>query len=211
MGSTPHHHVHLIVETPGDLLPRCYPNGRLGGLTLNGQAPGALGELVKVTVRVRRPPREFVLGGQIAWARHKASKQLHESFGIDFRDDDDSTVSRMLAFARNEVSAETTRLERRVSLELPIKLVHGSRSRRERLSDLSHGGAFVRTWDPIDVDEVVELVVRPPSSLFSLHFKGRVAWIRRVGDAAGMGIEFFDLDGSLRSSVDRLLKDARRA
>lgn len=203
------HQLHLIVAAPGDLLPRFYPNGKLGGLSVDGGWPGALGEFVTLTVRVRKPPREFVFLGQVAWARRKGSKQLLECFGVDFQPDDDTTINRMLAFARNEVSAETTRLERRVEIELPIKLLHGKTSRRERLADLSHGGAFVRTWDPLDVDEVVELVVRPPSSLFSLHLKGRVAWVRRVGDASGMGIEFFDLDGSLRRDVDKLLARLR--
>lgn len=203
------HQLHLIVAAPGDLLPRFYPNGKLGGLSVDGGWPGALGEFVTLHVRVRKPPREFVFLGQVAWARRKGSRQLLECFGVDFQADDDATISRMLAFARNEVSAETTRLERRVEIELPIKLLHGKTSRRERLADLSHGGAFVRTWDPLDVDEVVELVVRPPSSLFSLRLKGRVAWVRRVGDASGMGIEFFDLQGSLRRDVDRLLARLR--
>lgn len=201
--------MHLVVDTPGDLLARYYPNGKLGGLSVNGQPPGALGEFVRLTVRVRKPPREFVFDAQIAWARRKPSKQLHECYGVDFRAEDDATIGRMLAFARNEVSPESTRLERRIQLELPIKLLHGKTSRKERLADLSHGGAFVRTWDPIDVGEIVELVVRPPASLFSLHLKGRVAWVRRVGDAAGMGIEFYDLDGSLRRDVDKLLNLAR--
>ncbi len=204
-----HRQLRLIVAAPGDLLPHFYPNGKLGGLSVDGVWSGALGELVTLTVRVRSPPREFVFAGQVAWARRKGSKQLLQCFGVDFQADDDSTISRMLAFARNEVSAETTRLERRIELELPIKLLHGKTSRRERLADLSHGGAFVRTWDPLEVDEVVELVVRPPASLFSLRLKGRVAWVRRLGDASGMGIEFFDLDGSLRRDVNRLLSRLR--
>lgn len=199
----------LLVSTPGDLLPRFYPNGKLGGLSVDGQPPGALGEFVTLTVRVRKPPREFTFEGQVAWARRKGSKQLSECFGVDFQADDDATIGRMLQFARNEVSAETTRLERRVQLELPIKLLHGATSRRERLADLSHGGAFVRTWDPLDVGEVVELVVRPPSSLFSLRLKGRVAWVRRVGDASGMGIEFLDVEGTVRRDVDKLLSRLR--
>jgi uncharacterized protein (TIGR02266 family) len=199
----------VTVATPGDLLPRVYPNGKLGGLSVDGHWPGVLGDSVALSVRVRRPPREFVFSAQVAWARRKGSKQLIECFGVDFQAGDDATLRRMLAFARNEVAAEATRLERRVEVELPIKLLHGKTSRKERLADLSHGGAFVRTWDPLDVDEVVELVVRPRASLFSVRFKGRVAWVRRVGDASGMGIEFFDLDGSLRRDVDKLLASLR--
>ncbi len=209
MTSQARHAVQLVVPAPGDLLLRFYPNGKLGGLSVDGQPPGALGEFLSLTVRVRKPPREFNFVGQLAWARRKGSKQLQECYGVDFQSDDDGTINRMLAFARNELPAETMRHERRVQLELPIKLLHGSNSRRERLADLSYGGAFVRTWDPLDVDEVVELVVRPPSSLFSIHLKGRVAWIRRVGDASGMGIEFLDVAGTVRRDVDRLLGRAR--
>lgn len=209
MPSDRRHHLHLIVDTPGAVLARVYPNGKLGGLTLDHQPPGALGEFVTVAVRSRRPPREFVVDGQIAWARRKGSPQLGECFGVDFLADDEASVNRLLAFARDEVPAETTRLERRVQVELPIKLVHGKRSRRERLADLSLGGAFVRTWDPIPVDELVELTVRPPNSIFSLNLKARVAWIRRVGDAAGMGLEFLDLDGSVRREIDKVLARLR--
>lgn len=209
MTPTPRHTVQLIVPTPGDLLPRFYPNGKQGGLSVDGQPPGALGEFIRVAIRVRKPPREFSVMGQLAWARHKASKQLHECYGVDFQPDDDGTIARMLAFARNEIPAETMRHERRVQVEFPIKLLHAGQSRRERLADLSYGGAFVRTWDPLDVDEMVELVVRPPASLFSLHLKGRVAWVRRLGEVSGMGVEFFDLDGTLRHVVDRLLGRGR--
>lgn len=210
MGSTvAHHRLQLIVGQPGDLLPRVYPNGKLGGLSIEGQPPGALGEFVSLIVRVRRPSRDFQLGGQLAWARRKGSRQLTECFGVDFLEADHATIDRMLAFARDEVQPEATRLEPRVQVELPIKLLHKDASRRERLADLSHGGAFVRTWDPLDVDEIVELVVRPPSALFSVHLKGRVAWVRRVGHASGMGIEFFDLDGQLRATVERLLSRLR--
>jgi uncharacterized protein (TIGR02266 family) len=204
-----HQSLLLLVSAPGDLLPRFYPNGKLGGLSVDGQPPGALGEFVTLTVRVRKPPREFVFTAQVAWARRKGSKQRSECFGVDFQEADDATIGRMLAFARNEVPAETTRLERRVQVELPIKLLHGTTSRRERLADLSHGGAFVRTWDPLDVDEIVEVVVRPPNSIFSLRLKGRVAWVRRVGDASGMGIEFLDVQGTVRRDVDKLLSHFR--
>lgn len=205
-----HHHVlHLVVSTPAELITRVYPNGKLGGLAMDNQPPGALGEFVKVVVRVRRPPREFTFSGQIAWARRKASKQLQVSYGVDFAGDEDATVTRMLAFARDEVPADATRFERRVPVGLPIKLLHGNRTRKDWLTDLSHGGAFVRTWNPIEVDEIVELVIRPPSSLFSVHLNGRVAWVRRGGEAPGMGIEFLDLTGTLRRDVDKLIGRAR--
>lgn len=204
------HLVHLVVSTPGELLERFYPNGKIGGLTIDHQPPGALGEFVQLVVRVRKPSREFSVGGQLAWARRKASKQLLERYGVDFLTDDDHTVVRMLAFARAELPATAMRLERRVPAELSLKLLHAQGTRRERLADLSHGGAFVRTWDPLSVDTPVELVVRRPSSIFSLRLKGRVAWVRRVGDAPGMGIAFVELSDATRRELEGLLGRLKR-
>ena len=195
----------LEVASPSDLLARHYPNGKLGGLSIEGLCPGALGEFVQLTVRVRRPSREFSLRGQLAWARHKGSKMLAECFGVDFMPEDDAVRLRLLAFARAEVSAYATRLEQRVQVELPVRVLHDGLVRKEFLADLSTGGALIRTSDPIGLGERVELVVRPRLSLLGVHVKGRVAWVRRTGQHPGMGIEFIDADGSARARVDRLL------
>src|SRR4051812_49531367 len=72
----------LEVAFPADILHRFFPNGKLGGLTIDGPAPSALGQLVELVVRVERPSREFNLRGQLAWARHKGSRNLKECFGI---------------------------------------------------------------------------------------------------------------------------------
>jgi Tfp pilus assembly protein PilZ len=203
--NSPRRRLEIDVNRPSDLLPRVYPNGKLGGLTIRGAPPANLGEFLAVTVRVKKPSRAFSFVGQLAWARRKGSKQLSESYGIDFQPEDDATVARMLAFARNEVGPEATRLEARIPVAVAIKLIHGGQERREQLADVSYGGAFVRTWNVLDVDSLVEVVVRPKRALFSVRLSGRVAWVRKLGDSPGMGIEFFDLDGSLRQRVERLI------
>ena len=198
--------VSLEVSEPDALLERLYPNGKLGGVTVSGKSPGALGQHVLLTVRVRRPTRrEFTLRGQLAWARYKASKALGASFGIDFLPEDDATRQRLLAFARQEVGSEATRFEPRVQVELSVRLVHAGRLRREFLADLSPGGAFIRTWDPIPLDERVELVVRGPLQLRALRLQGRVAWLRQTGDDPGMGIEFIERDDATRHRISDLI------
>lgn len=199
--------VTLSVAQPHDLVERYYPNGKLGGLSVEGQPPGALGQLVLLTVRVKKPVREFVLRGQLAWARHKAAKGQPASFGIDFLPEDDAVRVRLMAFARNEVGDASTRLDRRLQVELPVRLVHRGKARREFLADLSTGGAFVRTWNPIPNGEFVELFVRPPLSISSLHLPGYVVWTRGAGKDAGMGIEFLrdlELQGKLQKLLGKL-------
>jgi Tfp pilus assembly protein PilZ len=164
-----------------------------------------LGDHVVLTVRVWRPPREFIVHGQLAWARRKASKQLGESFGIDFLASDEGRRGRLLAFARNELTDDLTRLEPRVQVELPVRVLFGGRSRSEFLADLSPGGAFIRTWAPLEPNLRVELLVRPPRSLLGLQLFGRVAWQRNAGADPGMGIEFLNNDLIVRERIKRLL------
>lgn len=203
--------VALTVGQPHELAERYYPNGKLGGLALEGKAPGPLGMHVELTVRVKKPLRTFVVKGQLAWARHKAARGQAASFGVDFLPEDDATRVRLLAFARNEVEPEATRYEARLQVELPVRLVHEGTTRREFLADLSPGGAFVRTWNPLQPGEQVELSVRPPLSLMSLHFKGRVAWTRTTGEHPGMGIEFVDESADDRDRVEKLLAKLSRS
>lgn len=195
----------LEVAQPHEVAERYYPNGKLGGLALEGKAPGPLGMLVQLTVRVHQPVRSFVVKGQLAWARHKAGRGQVPAFGVDFLPEDDATRVRLLAFARDEVEQQATRAEERMQVELQVRLVHEGVTRREHLADLSEGGAFVRTWNPIQPGEAVELLVRPPRSLLSVSLKGRVAWVRPTGPHSGMGIEFDPDDGAGRLHVARIL------
>ncbi|MEW5742940.1 MAG: PilZ domain-containing protein [Myxococcota bacterium] len=203
--------VTLTVGQPHELAERYYPNGKLGGLAVDGKAPGPLGLRVELTVRVKKPARSFEVMGQLAWARHKAPRGQSAAFGVDFLPEDDATRVRLLAFARNEVNAEATRLEQRLQVELPVRLVHRGTTRREFLADLSSGGAFVRTWDPLQPGEQVELSVRPPLSFFGLTLKGRVAWARTTGAHPGMGIEFDDKGLEARDRVEKLLAKLARS
>jgi len=65
----------LEVANPGEILSRYFPNGKLGGLTIDGPSPSALGQIVELVVRVAQPQREFNVQGQLSWARHRGSRQ----------------------------------------------------------------------------------------------------------------------------------------
>ena len=194
--------VTLEVAFPNDVLGRIYPNGKLGGLTLDGKVPGALGQLVTLTVRVQRPLRDFQMKGQLAWARHKrGSKGLPEAYGVDFLGEPD----RLLAFARSELDPAALRLGPRLATDLPVRITHGGYTRKEFLVDLSDGGAFIRSPEPIPVGHEVELHVRPPNALLGFSLKGRVAWQRNTGTAPGFGVEFIERDAGSRARLEKLL------
>lgn len=193
----------LFVEQPRELVDRYYPNGKLGGLMLDGEAPGELGKPIRVTVKVKKPAREFTFQGSLAWARHRAARQP-ASFGVDFSSSDEASRDRLLAFARNEVAPEAVRVERRLQVELAVRLTHGGTVRKEQLADLSVGGAFIKTRAPLKAGEVVELSLRPPLSFGTLSLRGYVAWAREKGPHAGMGIGFVT-DSDAQGRLERLL------
>ncbi|MBL9039459.1 MAG: TIGR02266 family protein [Archangium sp.] len=195
----------LDLEHPGELLERNYPNGRLGGLRFEGRAPGPVGHAVSLRVRFARPAREFTIRGQLAWARKKSSITLAQSYGVDVVPGDEPARQRLLAFARSELTDDITRYAPRVPVALLARIVHEGTTRKEYLADLSPGGAFVRTPSLLPIDARVELSVRPPRSIRRLKVMGRVAWVRRTGPDAGMGIAFLDADAPTRARIDRLL------
>ncbi len=202
-------HTQLKVATPVELAGRYYPNGRLGGLSVAGKSPGALGQLVVLEVQVEKPARQFHIRGQLSWARHTDHRGSPAAFGVDFLPEDDASRVRLLAFARQELDGDHTRSAQRQQVSLQVRLVHGGAQRKEHLADLSTGGAFVRTWNPLPIGAPVQLLLRPPMALTSLELNGHVAWVRSVGEHTGMGVEFTH-DDAMRERLARLLQRLAR-
>lgn len=199
----------LQVASPVDLAERYYPNGRLGGLSVNGKSPGALGQLVLLKVEVARPARQFLVKGQLAWVRHKSGPSQPTGFGVDFLPEDDATRVRLLAFARQELSSDVTRIELRQQVELRVRLVHEGRPRKEMMADLSPGGAFVRSWNPLPVGSKVQLSLRLPLTFSALELEGQVAWVRLAGEHPGMGVEFAR-DEAVQLKLGKVLRKLSR-
>lgn len=197
-----------------DLLSDLMVNGRLDGLRVVGKAPGPVGADCSVTIRVREPaPCHFTVRAILAWARHKGSAALRESYGIDFHPEDVAGRNRLLQFARAEIPNSRGRYEERIPARLPVKVVHQQHTARESLADISQGGAFVRALHPLPPGEDVMLVLPGRHALSKLKLRGKVVWSRATGDPTGMGIEFiFDKPEEpalVRELMDRLIGPER--
>jgi uncharacterized protein (TIGR02266 family) len=78
--------------------------------------------------------------------------------------------------------------------------------------NLSRGGLFINTRNPLPVGSEVKLMVALPGEAFPYELAGRVVRVESVDNAAnvapGMGIEFVGVDGKvideLSTFVDRL-------
>ncbi len=86
------------------------------------------------------------------------------------------------------------------------------RSADETTANLSRGGAYVRSWEPLASGRRVVLTIELPDRR-ELQLVGRVAWTRRelrpeAGDrleAPGYGVEFADASTAELVALDRFL------
>ncbi len=110
----------------------------------------------------------------------------------------------------------TERKERqslRIDAELMVayKTVGGFVS--EWAVNLSKGGLFINTRDPLPVGSMVKLIVNLPGAQFPADLSGRVAWVEQVGNGAnvspGMGIEFVGVDEATKASIQAFVDKLR--
>ena len=201
----------LDLQQPRELLDRLVPNGDQGGLTLEGKAPGPVGTRCQLTVRFAEPAeRYFNVEVQIAWVRHLDDARLKRGFGVAFLDEDLAGRDRLLAYARDELDTRKSRYDQRIHTELQVTIRHEGKARKEKLIDLSHGGAFIRTMMFLPVGSRLEFRVRPPRSLRRVRLIGKVVWVRKTGIARGMGIEFEYQSARQAVQVAELLRKVAR-
>jgi uncharacterized protein (TIGR02266 family) len=82
-------------------------------------------------------------------------------------------------------------------------------------TNISRGGLFINTRNPLAVGTKVKLIISLPDAAFPFDLTGRVTRVTEFDNTAnmvpGMGIEFVDVDESKRQQiatfVERLKKD----
>jgi type IV pilus assembly protein PilZ len=81
--------------------------------------------------------------------------------------------------------------------------------------NISRGGIFINTRNPLAVGSVVRLIVSLPDAVFPFDLTGRVIRVHAYdpeGDQVpGMGLEFIDVDEEKRSRLERFVDRLRLA
>jgi uncharacterized protein (TIGR02266 family) len=109
--------------------------------------------------------------------------------------------------------------ERREELRAPTKLKIGYSSPKELLKDylfnLSLGGLFVETKDPLRIGERVQVIIFLPDKEKNLDVTGEVVWVRREEELTpegrlpvGMGLRFLDLSKEARERIIGIINRA---
>ncbi len=110
----------------------------------------------------------------------------------------------------------TDRSERRQSERQPLKVrVDYSAVDAffgEFSANINEGGVFIETDSPSEIGTLVQLHFRVPDLETPIQVAGRVAWISEEKDegASGMGIEFHELQPTVRETINELVRKLKR-
>jgi type IV pilus assembly protein PilZ len=108
--------------------------------------------------------------------------------------------------------------ERRTDERLPMRArmdyrdTTGGNFLYEYTSNISNGGIFIETTDPLPVGTEVEMRFQPPGMDEVLEIAGTVVWVNPYRDASdenpnpGMGIQFGALSDEAKDLVANLVK-----
>lgn len=106
-----------------------------------------------------------------------------------------------------------TRRHPRLLRSIPVDYRIRGESFTNFTSNLSAGGAFIRTIDPATPSNIMELTFRIPEFPNPLPLAGKVVWVneyetyRKKSSLPGMGVEFVDLNPALRQSLEDFIRD----
>jgi type IV pilus assembly protein PilZ len=105
----------------------------------------------------------------------------------------------------------------RAALELPVDYERLNALLSDYTHNISRGGTFIRTGQPLQVGTVLSFTIRAPRLEEAMVLQGVVRWVvdasqTRKGRPAGMGIAFvYDSPGhkeAVETRLDRLMVDA---
>ncbi|MCA9653726.1 MAG: TIGR02266 family protein [Myxococcales bacterium] len=100
------------------------------------------------------------------------------------------------------------RKDLRVGLVLPLEYRNAGHLLVSYCTNLSKGGLFLPTPEPLAKGEVLTLSLRIPGRERALPIEARVRWVRRTDSdrgPAGMGVAFHDVDGVLGDTIDAIV------
>lgn len=80
--------------------------------------------------------------------------------------------------------------------------------------NISRGGIFINTRNPLAVGTTVRLIISLPDAAFPFDLSGRVTRVNEFDNPSnqvpGMGIEFIDVDEEKRARIERFVERLRK-
>lgn len=114
------------------------------------------------------------------------------------------------------IGAEMRRFKR-ISYNMDIDILSGKGREYCRTIDISKGGVCFTTKKPLKTDAAIALRLRIPGIERTLNLKGRVAWIKKIGEATDkntaaykVGLEFTSLKNKDRRFISKLIESINK-
>lgn len=110
-------------------------------------------------------------------------------------------------------AVEHKRRAARLHHEIPVAYRSVGTFLTDWATNISHGGLFINTRQPLPVGTAVRILIQLPGSPFPHDLQGRVTRVAPFGNRAnqvpGMGIEFVALDEGRRGEIERFVERLR--
>lgn len=99
----------------------------------------------------------------------------------------------------------------RHGVRVKVAYAHDSEQYKAYSNDISHGGLFIATSEPLAQDTEFKLVFQLPTGDEPIRAIGRVAWIRSEAgedpeEPPGFGVEFLKIADAARAEIEQFLE-----
>ena len=170
-------------------------------------------EILEKLPQIKRPPHQKVL---MITGIFKSAKEIDRlrDLGAAGYITKSALVDEIL-FRVNQVfhlGRENSRRYPRVLYSLPVDYWVGEQQLSNYSSNFSAGGIFIRTIDPAPPNELIDISFSIPELNEQIETTGKVVWANEYESGAkkpslpGMGVQFLDLDASLRNKLEEFVK-----
>lgn len=115
----------------------------------------------------------------------------------NLEDTEDDTLPPMPPPSASPAAVSPTRRStRRVPCNTAMSVRNGAKVYRSRTLDISHGGIFLATEEPLDIGERIDMAFKIPGGDNTIRAVGKVCWIGKGGaeQVEGVGVKFSRID-----------------
>lgn len=177
-----------------------------GGVFVATEEEFLPGEVVEVQVGFPEIPEGLLFEGRIAWRRAPARwrSALRPGVGVSFGCKQRSRLEFLLDFCKGEL-VKIRKPGRRVPAAFRVDILRGEMRYTGLSRDISRGGVFILTDQPLHPSEEVELDLFFPGLDSPQRFLGKVVWRRPGGQDAGVGVRFEFRTPLRRRQIDNLV------
>ncbi len=162
-----------------------------------------------LTIILELPSRDntFRLKGRVVASR-RASRDpvLPAGVEVEFGSTQRHTLQLVLDAAEGKKIEFSERRSRRIAYSVQVAYETDAGFVKEFTEDISEGGTFIKTDRQLPVGTLLECRLKPPGYFMGVKLKGRVAWVSKQEQPAGMGIEFIFTSHRQRKKVQDICR-----